>query len=268
MSASSTSSSVVRAFALLDLVARAEPRGITLGELAAKVAMAKSSVLRYLATLEGVDAVRRDEGGRFRVGLKLVELAGGLLENDDLRSVAEPMLHELAEISGETVHLGVRSGSEIVYIAKVESRHSVRLVSRIGARASLHCSAMGKAYLAALDRGECVPLTRSLPPRTPKTITTADALARELDRIRAQGYSLDDEENELGVRCVGAAVLSATGSPLGAISVSGPAARLNRERADELGPAVLDTAEQIARQLGHRAASEHDAAPGMAVSAR
>jgi DNA-binding IclR family transcriptional regulator len=259
MSQAKTSSSVVRAFALLDLVAAAEPRGVTLAQLAEQVAMAKSSVLRYLATLEELEAVRRDGGGRFRLGLKLVELAGGLLENDDLRSVAEPLLHELAEVSGETVHLGVASGSEIVYIAKVESRQSVRLVSRIGARTPTHCSAMGKAYLAALDESGRASLTQSLPARTPHTITSREALEGELERIRAVGYSIDDEENELGVRCVGAAVVAASGAPLGAVSISGPAARLDRSRAATLGSAAIDTAEQIARQLGHRAADRDGA---------
>lgn len=264
MTQPNTSSSVVRAFGLLDLVAAAEPRGITLAELAGQVAMAKSSVLRYLATLEEVDAVRRDGGGRFRLGLKMVELAGGLLENDDLRSVAEPLLHELAEVSGETVHLGVASGSEIVYIGKVESRHSVRLVSRIGARTPIHCSAMGKAYLAALDEPAREDLTRSLPARTPHTITSREALEDELERIRVTGYSIDDEENELGVRCVGAAVVSASGAPLGAVSISGPAARVDRDRAADLGPAVIDTAERIARQLGHRAADRDGVSPEVA----
>lgn len=266
MTSPKTSSSVVRAFALLDLVAAAEPRGVTLAELAEQVVMAKSSVLRYLATLEELEAVRRDGARRFRLGLKMVELAGGLLENDDLRSVAEPLLHDLAEVSGETVHLGVASGSEIVYIAKVESSHSVRLVSRIGARTPTHCSAMGKAYLAALDESVRAPLIESLPARTPHTITSREELEGELERIRAAGYSIDDEENELGVRCVGAAVLSASGSPLGAVSVSGPAARLDHGRAASLGSAAIDTAERIARQLGHRAAGREDGSREAAIA--
>src|SRR5215207_6160239 len=117
-----TSTSVIRAFDLIGLIEAAEPRGTTLAELAGAAPIAKSSVLRYLTTLTEIGVVRRDEGGRFRLGLRLVELAGGLLENDDLRSVAEPLLHDLVAVSGETVHLGVRSGGpEVVYIAKVES---------------------------------------------------------------------------------------------------------------------------------------------------
>jgi IclR family acetate operon transcriptional repressor len=259
MTATATSSSVVRAFGLLDLLSDAEPRGATLAELDAEVPMAKSSILRYLTTLEAVDAVRRDEAGRFRLGLKLVELAGGLLENDDLRSAAEPLLHDLAALSGETVHLGVASGSEVVYIAKVESRHSVRLVSRIGSRTPIHSSAMGKAILAGLDEEARVPLLGSLPARTPNTITSLDGMGKELAGIRERGFSIDEEENELGVRCVGAAVAASSGEPLGAISISGPADRLGVKRASELGPAVIETAAEVARQLGHRAAPNGDA---------
>jgi IclR family acetate operon transcriptional repressor len=255
MNSTTTSSSVVRAFDLLDLLAAAEPRGATLAELAEQVPMAKSSILRYLTTLAAVDVVRRDDGGRFRLGLKLVELAGGLLESDDLRSAAEPLLHDLAAVSGETVHLGVPSGNEVVYIAKVESRHSVRLVSRIGARAPIHCSAMGKAILAGLGAAERSPLLDSLPRRTENTITSKKALQEELAEIRSAGFSIDDEENEVGVRCVGAVVTAGNGDPLGAISISGPADRLGRERASELGPVVIETAAEVARQLGHRAAS-------------
>jgi IclR family acetate operon transcriptional repressor len=255
MPPASTSNSVRRAFDLLDRIEAAEPGGASLAELAAEVPMAKSSTLRYLTTLVELGVARRDEAGRFRLGLRLAELAGGLLENDDLRSVAEPLLHDLLAASGETVHLGVASGAEVVYIGKVESRHSVRLVSRIGSRVPVHCSAMGKAILAELGDEERAPLLDSLPKRTASTITSPTALGAELERIRKRGFSIDDEENEAGVRCVGAAVTAADGEPLGAISVSGPAARLTLERAGELGPQVIETANEIARRLGHRATS-------------
>lgn len=253
MTAATTSSSVLRAFDLLALIEAAEPRGATLAELADGMPIGKSSTLRYLTTLLELDVARRGDDGRFRLGLRLAELAGGLLENDDLRSVAEPLLHDLLAASEETVHLGVHSGSEVVYIAKVESRHSVRLVSRIGARVPVHCSAMGKAILAHLSEEHRTPLLRSLPARTPKTITSVAEMGEELDAVRSRGFSIDDEENELGVRCVGAAITTAAGQPLGAISVSGPADRLTLARARKLGAAVIETADEVARRLGHRA---------------
>src|SRR5262245_50907043 len=129
----SRSTSVERAFDLLDLVSRAGPDGVTLSQLAAAVPTAKSTTHRYVTTLLDLGALRRDAGGRLTLGLKLVQLAGALLDGDDLRTVAEPVLHELVARSCETVHLGVRSEGNVVYIAKVESPQSVRLVSRVGA---------------------------------------------------------------------------------------------------------------------------------------
>jgi IclR family transcriptional regulator, KDG regulon repressor len=254
---------VKRAFDLIDLIEAVEPRGATLADLTAAVPMAKSSVLRYLTTLVEVGALRRDGQSNFRLGLRLVELAGGMLENDDLRSVAEPLLQDLVAVSGETVHLGVPLGTEVVYIAKVESPHSVRLVSRIGSRVPTHCSAMGKAILACVPADERASLLGPLTPRTPRTIRSASGLASELEEVRRRGFSIDDEENETGVRCVGAAVSATNGEPLGAISVSGPAGRLSHDRAVELGPSVIETANEVARRLGHRASgngSESEAA--------
>lgn len=245
-----------RAFDLIDLIEAVEPRGATLADLTAAVSMAKSSVLRYLTTLVEMGVLRRDGQGSFRLGLRLVELAGGLLENDDLRSAAEPLLHDLVALSGETVHLGVPSGAEVVYIAKVESKQSVRLVSRIGSRVPTHCSAMGKAILAGVPAAERAPLLGPLTGRTPRTITSASRLASELDEVCRRGFSIDDEENETGVRCVGAAVSATNGRPLGAISVSGPAGRLGHDRAAELGPSVIETANEVARRLGHRASGD------------
>ena len=263
--AAATSSSVRRAFDLIDLVEAAEPRGVTLADLAAAVPMAKSSVLRYLTTLVDVGVLRRDGQSNFRLGLRLVELAGGLLENDDLRSVAEPLLHDLVAVSGETVHLGIPLGTDVVYIAKVESPQSVRLVSRIGSQVPTHCSAMGKAILAHVPAEERSSLLGALTRRTPKTITSASALAAELEAIRKRGFSIDDEENETGVRCIGAAVTATNGAPLGAISISGPAGRLSRDRAAGLGPSVIEAANEVARRLGHRTSGngrEAAAVPG------
>ena len=242
-----------RAFELVDRVAAAAPGGVTLSQLAADVPTAKSTIHRYVATLLGLGVLRRDDAGRLHLGLKLVELAGALLENNDLRGAAEPALQDLVARTGETVHLGVPSEGHVVYIAKVESPQSVRLVSRIGARAPFHCSAMGKAMLATMPDDDLrAALERPREVRTMHTITSTDALLAELEKIRSQGAALDDEENELGVRCVGAAVRAPRAEPVAAVSVSGPAARMTHERCAEIMPAVIAAAHEIARRLGHR----------------
>jgi DNA-binding IclR family transcriptional regulator len=248
------STSVERAFELVDRVAASGTTGVTLAQLAAEVPTAKSTTHRYIATLLGLGVLRRDDAGRLHLGLKLVELAGALLDGDNLRAAAEPVLQDLVARTGETVHLGVPSEGHVVYIAKVESPQSVRLVSRIGARAPFHCSAMGKAIMSSLDTEALqVALDRPREVRTMHTITATDALRAELEKVRAAGVAVDDEENELGVRCVGAAIRGTRGEPVAAISVSGPATRMTHERTGEIAPSVIAAAQQIARLLGHRA---------------
>lgn len=247
------STSVERAFELIDRVAEAGPEGVTLAQLATEVATAKSTTHRYVSTLLGLGVLRRDDAGKLYLGLKLVELAGALLGADNLRTVAEPILHDLVARTRETVHLGVPSDGHVVYIAKVESPQSVRLVSRIGARAPFHSSSMGKAMLAVMDEQELrLALERPREVRTPHTITALEPLLAELEKVRASGVAIDDEENEAGVRCIGAAVRGSHGQPVAAISVSGPATRMTHEHVAEITPSVLAAAQAIARSLGHR----------------
>jgi len=244
--------SVMRAFELLDRVASAGADGITLAKLSAGTPKARSTTHRYVTTLLALGAIRRDEAGRLRLGLKILELASGQLEGDNLRAAAEPILRDLGERTGETVHLGVPSEGHVVYIAKVESPQSVRLVSRIGSHAPFHCTAMGKAIMSQLPPSElqaALGLPRTI--RTFHTITAQDALLAELDKIRMAGVSIDNEENELGVRCVGAAILDSRAVPVAAISVSGPAGRMTPERSTEISPLVVAAAREIARSLGY-----------------
>lgn len=250
------SSSVERAFDILERISRAGTSGITLAALAAEIPTAKSTTHRYVTTLISRGVVRRDELGRLFLGLKLIELAGSLLDSDDLGTAANPLLHQLAARTGETVHLGTLSDGEIVYIAKVESPHSVRLVSRIGARVPLYCSAMGKATLAHLGpeaRAAAFAVPREA--RTDHTLIDEADLVAELERVREAGVAIDDEENEIGVRCIGTAILGSAGEVLGAISISAPEVRMSHARCDELAPTVIAAAEEIARRLGRSAPS-------------
>ena len=245
------STSVARAFDLLDAISGAGPNGMTLGELAATVTTAKSTTHRYVTTLLELGALRREADGRLRLGLRLIELAGAMLEGDNLRAAAEPVLQDLVARTGETVHLGVPSEGMVVYVAKVESPQTVRLVSRIGARIPFHSSAMGKALLARMNEAELeVELARPRDVRTMHTITARDALEAEIELVRERGYSIDDQENELGVRCVGAAIVNSRGRALAAISVSAPEARMPLERCAEVAPVLRSAAAEIARRLG------------------
>lgn len=246
------STTVTKAFAILDLLALKGEGGASPLEISVHLGVSKSTVHRYLTTLEKLKVVERDERDRFRLGLKLIELAGDFLGDHNLRNASEPFLNELATRTQETIHLAVPSQSEVVYITKVDSSHSIRMASRIGARSPMYCTSLGKAILAYYPAAQVEEIIREgLPARTPYTITSPEALYAELARVRAQGFAIDDQENELGVRCVGAPVFDYTTKVVGAISVSGPADRMTRERSLELGPVVRDAALEVSRRMGY-----------------
>jgi DNA-binding IclR family transcriptional regulator len=247
----SVSSTVAKAIGILDVLASKADVGISLGELSALIAMPKSSTHRYLATLQELGLAERLHGDRFSLGVKVIELAGSFLEKSDLRNETQAVLKDLAVKTGETIHLAVPSGSEVVYIAKVESTHALGMFSHIGARLPMYCTALGKAILA-FSKTEQLQLVFSQPlvSRTPNSITEPVVLKAELDLVHSRGYAIDNEENELGIRCVGAPIIDYTGTPIAAISISAPRDRMDPKRCDELGLLVSDAAKLVSRHKG------------------
>ncbi len=251
-SSNGTSTSVARAFAILDVLAPAGQTGSSLTEVATRLRMSKSTAYRYLVTLEQIGTVERDDKDRFRLGLKVIELAGRLLSNMDLRNSSAAILGELAAQTEETIHLGVPSHTEVVYIAKVDSSYSIQMRSSIGARVPMYCTALGKSILAHSPASllEQV-VSQGMPARTAHTLTSREALCAVLERVRAQGFAIDDEENEAGVRCVGAPIFNYERHVVGAISISSPATRVDRERCVELAPLVRDASRRISQRMGY-----------------
>jgi DNA-binding IclR family transcriptional regulator len=247
----STSTSVTKAFSVLDALAHKPNGGASLSEISALVGMSRSTTHRYLTTLEKLGAVERDAGDRFRLGPHLIELAGAFLAGADLRTESMALLQELANRTQETIHLAVPSGSEIVYIGKVDSPQAIQMYSHIGARLPMHSTALGKSILPFVDADQIeMVIAAGLSARTPRTITSPSGLREELARVREQGFAIDDEENELGVRCVGAPIFDYRQTAIGAVSVSGPTSRMTRERAAKLGPVVREVAAGISRRMG------------------
>ena len=236
---------------ILDILASKAEVGITLAELSALIGMPKSSTHRYLATLQELGLAERKNGDRYSLGVKVIELAGSFLAKSDLRNETQVVLKDLAERTGETIHLAVPSGAEVVYIAKVESTHALGMFSHIGARLPMHCTALGKAILA-FSKAEQLQLVLSQPliRRTPHSITSPDALKAELDLIHARGFAIDNEENELGIRCVGAPIIDYTATPIAAISISAPRDRMAPERCMELGVLVCEATQMVSRYKG------------------
>ena len=168
----------------------------------------------------------------------------------EIVKVARPYIEELVEKCDETVDLGVYDKNEVVFVDKKESTRSVRMVSSIGKRLPLHCTGTGKALLAFLPESEIDKvISRGLARYTDNTITTPEDLRRELAKIRTDGYAVDRQEFEMGVKCVGAPVLDPDGRAVAAISIAGPAARITDERIPSLAEMVKAAADRISRDL-------------------
>jgi IclR family acetate operon transcriptional repressor len=214
--------------------------------------MSRSTTHRYLITLEKLGAVERDDKDHFRLGLKVIELAGLVLSQNNLHNQSEAFLNELADRTHETIHLGVPIGTEVVYIDKVDSPRALRMFSYIGSRAAMYCTALGKAILAyAKPKLVDEVVQAGLVPRTPHTITTKHGLLEELKKVRARGYAVDCQENEMGVCCVGTPIFDYRAKVIGAISISGPAERMTPAQQREFGPLIRDAGLRLSKRMGY-----------------
>ncbi|MFD2422453.1 IclR family transcriptional regulator [Amycolatopsis pigmentata] len=215
------SQSLDRGLRLLGVLAR---RASTLDELAAELGVHKTTVLRLLRTLESQHFVHRQGIRHYRLGSAVFDLSHRALEDRDVRRSAAAALADLNARTGHTVHLATYEDGEVVYVDKYEGRHSVRMYSRIGLRAPLHCTAVGKVLVAALDPPRRAEVAASLeyPRLTENTLSGPDDYLAELRRVAAQGYAVDNAEHEDFIHCVAAPVRGPGGVVLAAVSLSVP----------------------------------------------
>src|SRR5258706_387623 len=228
-----------------------------LAELCIELKLHKSTVHRLMMVLEQHRlVVKNPDTGRYRLGLKLFELGSKAIEGLDLRARARPYLDRLQNEFSETVFFCILDDGQVFYMEKVESQQSVRTACTVGSRAPAYCTAVGKAMLAELSEAEVSKIVRrwGLKPVTANTITTAGALKTELKAVRTRGYAIDDEEKEQGLRCVSAAVRGHSGKLFAAMSVSGPAFRITKERIPGVGQAVMRAANELSAELGFQGA--------------
>lgn len=243
--------SVDRALDILELLAgHQSTMGVT--EIAREVGLAPGTTHRLLVALARRGWVRQDPGRRYGVGLAARRL--GDASGAQLATLAVPALRAAVELTEETANLASLDGDVMVYVAQAPSPHTLRIFAEVGRRVPLHSTAVGKVVLARMEPARAMGmLTRpgvELRARTPRTLTDLDDLRAELDRVREQGYALDDEEMELGVRCVAVPVASGALGSL-ALSVSGPTERMTRERAVAAVPGLRQIAADLAeRSLG------------------
>lgn len=249
----STVQSVERTFDIIEALSQA-PKGIGLSGLSSATSLNKSTVHRLLGCLIKMGYVAQDENSaKYYLTIKMYEVGGRILNKLDMMTIARPYLEKLSNITGEAVHLVVRDGVDIVYIFKEDAgNNSVRMASQVGLRSPMYCTAVGKAILAELpDKDVSAIWDKSIiVKRTKNTITAFDELKEQLDVIRTKGYALDNEENELDVRCVGASILDNTGKAIGAFSVTAPVGRMNSDRLLLISDLVLKTRKEICAELG------------------
>ncbi len=240
---------LARGLQILDLIAGADrPLGIT--EIANTLDLDKSSVSRLVKTLVKYDYVQPDTGSRgYVLGKRVRQMSWHYLNRMPVREKAKPYLYRLVEQTGECAHTAVYSEGKALMIDDVEAEASLRVVGGIGRMIPLHCTAVGKALLAFSD----LPFPACLEAETPRTITDHDALLDHLEHIRAQGYALDDEEHQAGVRCLAAPVYDYMGAVIAAIGISGPTVRVTSDRIPRLAQRVMEAARELSSDL--RAAS-------------
>jgi DNA-binding IclR family transcriptional regulator len=244
-------SSVKKALELLDHFTPERPE-LSLAEISREVDAHKSSVFRVLTTLEAAGFLEKDrQSGKYRLGLKILDLAGRVWGRHDIRQIASPYMEELARETGEVIHLAVLDGADIVYLEKKGQGQVLTVATRVGGRNPAYASSMGKILLADLPESE---LKRVLGPGklkklTPNTITEMPRLMEELGRIREQGFALDNEETFPGIRCVGAPIRDSGGRVIAAVSVTVPLQRMSDERVRELWRLVTNTARMISERV-------------------
>ncbi|MCR2804402.1 IclR family transcriptional regulator [Paenibacillus soyae] len=246
---------VERALLILDLFDERTPE-LKITEISDRMGLHKSTVHSLVKTLQSRGYMEQNlESGKYRLGLRLMEKGQQLLQSMDIRQIAKPSLEQFTQSTGQTTHLVILDGYEGVYIDKVEGHLAPIRYSRIGRRVMLHSSSVGKLLSAyqprewfdrLLERYEFVRLTE-------KTIAGAGDFLRELELVRQRGYAIDDEENEVGVRCAAVPVFDHHGQMTAAISVSTLRSRVDDKELERLIADLNQTAADISQRLGHRA---------------
>jgi DNA-binding IclR family transcriptional regulator len=257
------SQSLDRALDLIDFLASRD-EGAGAAELVSELNLEKSAVSRILGTLKNKGWVREDENRTYRLTLKLIAMGLRQIENTDIYSLCYPKLFELSRSTGELVQLALVEDNNLVFVAKAEAKATIRVASLLGRKAVLHASAVAKVWLASLpdETALKLALNAGLKQQTPQTITTVEALQRELMKVRADGYAINDEESNLGIRGIAVPIRDRdTQSVVAAIAIVAPVFRLSLGRAVELVPMLLRAAEDL-RGVSHLMTFEQRARSG------
>ncbi len=242
---------VLKVFAIVQALAERNESGIS--ELSVRLAMPKATVYRFLQTMKTLGYVRQEpDSERYGLTMRVFELGAKALRYPDLVELAKPHMQEVSEATGETVHLGMLIDSEIIYVHKVDSRHMLGMYSRVGRRAPLHCTAIGKVLMAWEQEARRKQILAGCDFKRfrDKTITSRKEFERELERTRAQGFGQDREEFDDHIRCAAIPIFDRHNHVVAGLSVSFPTFRYDHAGEPKLVAMLREASRDISRQLG------------------
>lgn len=242
---------VLKVFAILQALSERNETGIS--EISVRLAMPKATVYRFLQTMKTLGYVRQEpDSERYGLSVRMFELGAKALQYPDLVELAKPHMQRLSDVTGETVHLATLIDSEIMFVHKVDSIHALAMYSRVGRRAPLHCTAIGKTLMAweAPERREIILRGCDFKRFLPNTITQHEAYATELERTLAQGYGKDREEFNDHICCVAIPIFDRLNHVAAGMSISFPTFRYDESREPEVVSMLREASRQISLQLG------------------
>lgn len=245
--------SLDRALNILELIVQSE-NGLGVTEISRKLDIHKSTVYRLLDTLKFRGYLEKNEDNhKYRTGMKLFELGSKAINDIDSRIRVRPYLEELMKKTKETVHLGILDFGEIIYLDKVESTETIRMYSQVGKRAPVHSTSLGKTIMAHLPRQKVLEILneKDLIAKTENTITDLDKFLVHLEKVRKQGYAVDDEEQEKDMRCIAGPIFNHKGDIIASFSISAPISRMTSQRLEILSKLVVEYSAKMSRSLGY-----------------
>ena len=246
-----------KSLSVLELLLR-QDSDMNITEMSEKLGFYPSTTHRILDTLKYWGYVEQDSHTqKYQLGLKALELGMTKLHKMDLVREATPYLKELVNQYNETVHLGALEKKEVMYLAKKESSQTIRMISYVGKRAPLHCTALGKVLLSYLPEEERRKILegKQLPRLTERTITDKEELEKNLEQVKKQGFALDNEENEKDVCCMAVPIRNYQGTVIAALSISRPSFRMYKNKQKDLEKALIEIGEKISKRMGYNSES-------------
>lgn len=246
--------SIERALTILNTLSE-HPDGIQITRLSERVGLNKSTTHRLLATMLNMKYVVKDkENDKYKLGLQIVYLSRNILSNMNITKIAKPFLETLVKDVNETIHLCIEDNGEVMYIDKIESNQTIRMFSRIGSRAQMYCTAVGKILLSGMPQAKFENLVSNMEfvPRTTATITSKEELIEEIEKIKQLKYALDNVEYQEGVRCIAAPIFDFHGNIIASFSISGPSTRVTMDVVNTvLIDKIKSTSKEISLNLGY-----------------